>query len=193
MRQIWTLGKKARPRPLADRSPPLVSLAIPLVMVTLMALAFGGRGSEEDKAPPLRLVVANYDTGPIGRMVAGSTQNPEAAKRLEIRQTTSRDRGLRLLRRGEEAALVVIPKDFSKDLFEGRRVGLRVRKKPAESIMPVGAQQGAQGVALYLSVGARLLRGQGQNLQEIFGGDGWVDAARIAALAGDVYTRARGI
>src|SRR5258706_11285664 len=132
MRTILILVQKDLRRRLADPSALLVSLAIPLVMVTLMALAFGGKGSEEDKAPPLRLVVANYDTGPIGRMVAGSTQNPEAAKRLESRQTTSRDRGLRLLRRGEEAALVVIPKDFSKDLFEGRRVGLRVRKKPAE-------------------------------------------------------------
>jgi ABC-type multidrug transport system permease subunit len=178
-------------RRLADPAALLLNLAIPLVMAGLMALAFGGRG--DDRAPVLRLLVVNLDDGPVGRALAGATQNPEAAERLEIRQAKDRDEGLRRLRDEESAALVVLPKDFSKDLLEGRQVTLEILKNPAQSIMPVVAQQGAEVVALYLSVGARLLEGEGVRIEELFKGRGWGDAPAVTALVMVLYERMRSV
>ena len=190
MRTILVLILKDLRRRLADPAALLMNLAIPVVMAGLMAIAFGGRQGS-DRAPVLRLVVVNLDGGPVGRALAGATQNPEAAGHLEIRQAKDRDEGLRRLREEESAALVVIPKDFSKDLLEGRQVALEILKNPAQSIMPVVAQQGAEVAALYLSVGARLLKGDGRRIEDLFEGRGWEDSAAVAAFVVDVYTRVR--
>ena len=176
---------------MADPAGLLLNLSIPLVMAGMMALAFGGKG--DDRAPVLRLVVVNLDDGPVGRALAGSTQNPEAARRLEIRQAGDRDEGLRRLRQEESAALLIVPRHFSKDLLEGKDVELELLKNPAQSIMPVVAQQGAEVAALYLSVGASLLEGQGQRLEDLFNGKGWDDSVAIAALVTALYERITGI
>jgi len=190
MKSLPVLIAKDLRRRLADPAGLLLNLSIPLVMAGLLALAFGGSG-KDDNVQVLRLLVVNHDDGPVGRALAGATQNPEAAGRLEIKQVKDRDEGLRRLREEESAALVVIPQDFSKDVLEGRRVTLEILKNPAQSIMPVVAQQGAEVAALYMSGGARLLQGQGRRIEDLFDGRGWADAAAVAALVSDVYTRLR--
>ncbi|MEK7283905.1 MAG: ABC transporter permease [Acidobacteriota bacterium] len=192
MRTLATLVLKDVRRRFADPSALLVNLAIPLVMAGMMALAFGGRGGSE-RTPVLHLLVVNQDEGPIGRALAGAEQNPEAAERLEIRQAASREEGLRRLREEDAAALLLIPKDFSNDLLEGRDVELELIKNPAESIMPIVAQQGAEVAALYLSIGARLFDGQGPRIVELFEGKGWDDPQAIAKLVTDLYERVRGL
>lgn len=192
MRTLATLVLKDIRRRFADPSALLLNLAIPLVMAGMMALAFGGRGGSE-RTPVLHLLVVNQDEGPIGRALAGAEQNPEAAERLEIRQAASREEGLRRLREEDAAALLLIPKNFSTDLLEGRAVELELIKNPAESIMPVVAQQGAEVAALYLSIGARLFDGQGPRIVELFKGKGWDDPQAIAKLVVDLYGRVRGV
>src|SRR5690349_17862840 len=123
MKSLPVLIAKDLRRRLADPAGLLLNLSIPLVMAGLLALAFGGSG-KDDNVPVLRLLVVNHDDGPVGRALAGATQNPEATGRLEIKQVKDRDEGLRRLREEESAALVVIPQDFSKDVLEGRRVTL---------------------------------------------------------------------
>ncbi len=191
MRTILILTLKDLRRRLADPAALLLNLSIPLVMAGLMALAFGGKG--DDRGPVLRLLVVNLDEGPVGRALAGATQNPEAAKRLEIKQAKDRDEGLRRLRAEEASALVVVPKDFSKDLLEGRQVTLEILKNPAQSIMPVVAQQGAEVAALYLSVGARLFEGEGPRIEGLFKGRGCGDAAAVTALVAVLYERIRSV
>lgn len=192
MRTLATLVLKDIRRRFADPAALLLNLAIPLVMAGMMALAFGGRGGRE-RTPVLHLLVVNQDEGPIGRALAGAEQNPEAAERLEIRQAASREEGLRRLREEDAAALLLIPKNFSTDLLEGRAVELELVKNPAESIMPVVAQQGAEVAALYLSIGARLFDGQGPRIVELFKGKGWDDPQAIAKLVVDLYGRVRGV
>jgi ABC-2 type transport system permease protein len=194
VRTIAILTLKDLRRRLADPAALLLNLAVPLVMAGMMALAFGGRGKGNDGATPtLRLLVVNQDEGPVGRAMAGASQSPEAAGRLEIKQASSREEGLRRLREEDAAALLLIPKNFSTDLLEGRDVELELLKNPAESIMPVVAQQGAEVVALYLSIGARLFDRQGRRIEELFKGKGWDDAQAIATLVTDLYGRVRGL
>jgi ABC-type multidrug transport system permease subunit len=192
MGTLATLVRKDLRRRLVDPSKLLLNLAIPLVIAGMMALAFGGRGDSQ-RTPVLHLVVVNQDEGPIGRALGNAQQNPEAAGRMEIRQAKDRGEGLRLLREEEMAALILIPKNFSADLLDGRDVELEVVKNPAASIMPVIAQQGIEVAALYISIGARLLDGRGAQIAELFEGRGWNDPQAIAALVTELYGRVRGI
>jgi ABC-2 type transport system permease protein len=192
MGTLATLVLKDIRRRFADPASLLLNLAIPLVMAGMMALAFGGRGDSQ-RTPVLHLVVQNQDEGPIGRALGNAQQNPEAAQHLEIRQAKSREEGLRLLREEDQAALIVIPKNFSADLLDGRNVELEVVKNPAASIMPVIAQQGVEVAALYISIGARLLDGRGPRIAELFEGEGWDDPVAIAALVTELYQKVRGI
>jgi ABC-2 type transport system permease protein len=192
MRTLATLVLKDVRRRFADPAALLLNLAIPLVMAGMMALAFGGRGDSQ-KTPVLHLVVVNQDEGPIGRALGNAQQNPEAADRLDIKQAKDRGEGLRLLREEGAAALVLIPKDFSTDLLDGKDVELEVVKNPAASIMPVIAQQGVEVAALYISIGARLLDGRGPRIAELFEGRGWDDTVAVAALVTELYQRVQGI
>lgn len=192
MGTLATLVRKDLRRRLVDPSKLLMNLAIPLVMAGMMALAFGGRGDNQ-RTPVLHLVVVNQDEGPIGRALGNAQQNPEAAGRMEIRQAESRGEGLTMLREEEAAALVLIPKNFSADLLDGKAVELEVVKNPAASIMPVIAQQGVEVAALYISIGARLLDGRGPRIAELFDGKGWDDPQAIAALVTELYDKVRGI
>lgn len=190
MRTIAILTLKDLRRRVADPAGLLLTLAVPLVMAAMMGLAFGGRGDGE-RTPVLRLLVLNFDDGPIGRALAGAGENPEAAGRMEVGQVKSRKEGLERLREDEAAALVVIPANFTADILEGRRVAIEVLKNPAQSIMPVVAQQGAEVAALYLSVGSRLLAGEGRRIRDLFEGKGWDDATAVAALVVELYNRVR--
>ncbi|MBI1952030.1 MAG: ABC transporter permease [Acidobacteria bacterium] len=192
MRTLATLVLKDVRRRFADPAALLLNLAIPLVMAGMMALAFGGRGDSQ-RTPVLHLLVVNHDEGPIGRALANAQQNPEAAERLEIRQAKSREEGLRRLREEEAAALILIPKNLSADLFDGRNVELELVKNPAASIMPVIAQQGVEVAALYISIGARLLDGRGPRIAGLFEGKGWDDPQAIALLVTELYGRVRGV
>ena len=182
MRAILILTLKDLRRRLADPAGLLLNLAIPLVMGAMMYLAFGGRGGDTNAAPVLRILVLDLDQGPVARAITGASGNPEAARRLDMRLVQSREEGLRRLREEEFAALLVLPEGFSKALLDRRQVELELLKNPAQTVMPIVAQQITEVLSLYLSIGARIVGDDGARIRVLFEGEGWTDAAGIAAL-----------
>lgn len=189
MRALLTLTLKDLRRRLAQPSAFLLTLAIPLAISGTMALAFGTRAGNEDRTPVLRLLVVDLDGTPVSGFLTGATQNPEVAKRMEIKQAKDRDEGLRLLHDEGFAALLVIPKGFSDDVLSGRQSDLEVVKNPAQSVMPVVAQQGAEVLALYISTGKRLLGSDTETARKLLDGKGWDDSLAIAGLITSTYAR----
>jgi ABC-2 type transport system permease protein len=155
-----------------------------------MALAFGNRGGEP-QTPVMRLVLLDLDDTPLTSFIAGSSQNRDVAKHMVLKSVRSREEGLRLLRTEEYNALLVLPKGFSEDLLEDRRTEIEIVKNPAQRFMPVIAEQGAEVVSLYLSAGRRFIGDDAQRLLSLFEGNGWDDAAGIAAMITAAYLRVR--
>jgi ABC-type multidrug transport system permease subunit len=175
-------------RRLAAPSGVLISLAIPLAIVGAMALAFGGGGGTGH--PRIRIVVADLDKSPLSNMIDGVSGNPEAAEHLDIRMVGSREEGLAVMRDEDYAALLVIPEGFAEAVLDGRQTELELIKNPAQSLMPIVAEEGAQVLALYLSVGARFLDADDiERLRKLFEGEGWDDAVGLAASITDIYIR----
>ena len=190
MRLILVLVAKDLRRRVADPAGLLLNLAIPLAIAGMMALAFGGRGGSAG-TPVMRIVAVDLDETPLSGFLAGSSQNPEAAGRLEIKRATNRDEGLSIMHDEEFSAMVVIPKGFSDALLGGVATRLELVKNPAQNIMPVVAQQGGEVVALYLSVAGRLLGDQAPRIRRLFDedGGGWSDSAGLAVVLATLYGR----
>lgn len=192
MSSLLTLAMKDLRRRLADPTALLVNMAIPLAIAGMMALAFGGSSggsTGERKAPVLRLVLVDEDGTPLSDILAGSSQNKEAAERLSVLRAESRGAGLDLMRDKEAAAMVILPKGFGEAWLEGRPVRLEVVKNPAQSIMPEVASQGAGVVAMYLTVARRLLGDDGPRLRALIEGNGWEDAAGLTLALTSLYAR----
>ncbi len=190
MRLLLVLLANDLRRKLASPAGVLMSLAIPLAMAGSMALAFGNRG-DAPPVPKLELVIVDLDDTPLSSFLAGAGQNAEAAKFLTTFRATSPEAGLELMRAQGHHAMLVIPTGFMQAVLDGRSVDLPVVKNPAKRVMPVVAQQGLEIVALYGSVGARLLpEGGAARIQKLVEGEGWDDSLGIASLIADTYIRA---
>ena len=108
------------------------SLGIPLVLVTLITLVFGGGG---EAAPQGRLLVADQDGSQLSHLLAGVFSRGPLGKMLVI-ENTERENGLRRMDRGEASALLIIPSGFQRDWLENKPVQLRLVTNPAQEILP---------------------------------------------------------
>ncbi len=184
------LGNDLR-RKIASPAGVLIGLAIPLAMAGSMALAFGNLGGSEPAVPKLELVIVDLDDTPLSSFLAGAGQNAEAAKYISTFRAATHDAGLELMRAKGHHAMLVIPTGFMEAVLSGRSVELPVIKNPVKRVMPIVAQQGLEIVALYGSVGARMLpAGGAARLQKLLEGEGWEDSIGIASLIADTYIRA---
>jgi len=169
-------------RRLAEPSSLLLNLAIPMALAGTMALSFGSWGKEGPEVPPIKIVMVDLDQGPFSRFLAGAQGNKETADRLQVRQAATREEGQDLMKETDSAALLIVPKGFGDSLTGGAPAQLELIKNPSQSVMPIVAQQGAEVVALYASAAARFIGADGGRLRELFQGNGWSDAAGIAAM-----------
>ncbi len=122
MRRILTLVRKDFLIFLKDRVAIALGFVVPLVMILVFGLVFGGSG--EESLNELRVLCVNQDTGPGGaRLKAALDGLPE----IEIIEKFARDSLLldsataRLrVERGRESVAIIIPSAFSDSLLAGR-------------------------------------------------------------------------
>ncbi|MFQ5700638.1 MAG: ABC transporter permease [Acidobacteriota bacterium] len=164
----------------------LLNLALPLALAGMLALVFGG---DDGPTPRMRLVVVDRDNGFVSQSIKGASQNEEASPYLQILPAADRAEGLQRLQDEDATAMLVIPEKFGDDLLAGRKVKLELVKNPAQQVMPIVAQQGAEVLALYLSAGIKALGSQAPRVRRLLEGKGWDDAAGIADTATWVYDR----
>ncbi len=191
MGTIAALVAKDIRRRLADPAGLLLTLMIPLVIAGLMALAFGQFAGGPEEIQKLRAVVLDLDESPLSTVLTSPPRDEEAARRLEIVAVATREEGMQRMREDQYPALLVIPEGFTKGLLRGEKVQIELVKNPSQGFSPVAAQQAAEVLALYLSVGARVLDDFGPQLESLLDGEerSWSDSVALAALATAVYAR----
>lgn len=132
------------------RSPlaPIVYLLFPFIFSGLIALAFGG-GAGGDQIPRFRVALVNEDDGFVGGLVMGAFGQEQVAQYFETTEVT-REEADAFLRKSKVSGAIVIPKDFSDDIFDGRPASLEVIKNPAEAIGPQAVEEAAHMIAQLL-------------------------------------------
>lgn len=115
---------------LQDKRSLILSFALPIILITLFAFAFGGAGSSQDDDAKISLLISDLD------------QSETSKSALEILDTLSsidlKPKSLaeaqKLIRSGNEGAVLVIHKGFSDSLNLGKKLPLELQYDQAQEI-----------------------------------------------------------
>jgi len=130
-RFLWSTVRKDLTRMRRDPLGLATSLGIPLVLVTLVTLVFGG----QQAVPQGRLLVADEDQTILSQVLS-SAFNREPLSKMVVTETTAKADGLRRMDSGDASALLIIPRGFQTAFLQNQAARLELVKNPAQSILP---------------------------------------------------------
>jgi ABC-type multidrug transport system permease subunit len=107
------------------------SFGIPLVLVTLITVVFGGGQA----TPQGRLLVADEDKTLLSQALMSAFSREPLSKMLVI-ETTGREQGRRRMDHGDASALLVIPSGFQNAFLLNQPFQLQLVTNPAQEILP---------------------------------------------------------
>jgi len=136
MRFLWTAVGKDLGRLRRDPLSLATSLGIPLILVILVTVVFGGGQA----TPQGRLLVADEDGTLVSQLLTGAFTR-EPLSKMFILETTSQGEGRRRMDRGDASALLIIPKGFQDAVFQSQPAQLQLVTNPAQSILPNIAEE----------------------------------------------------
>jgi ABC-type Na+ efflux pump permease subunit len=110
----------------------VTALGIPLVLIALITLVFGGRGNA---TPQGKLLVADEDQTFVSRTIRGAFGNESVSKMITV-EGVEREEGLRRMNRGEASALLIVPRGFQNAYLRNQPVELQLVENPAQRILP---------------------------------------------------------
>ncbi|MBI1769205.1 MAG: ABC transporter permease [Bacteroidetes bacterium] len=122
----------------ADKRSLMLTFAVPIALITLFAFAFGGVGQEKGKARPTRVVVADEDQTVTSKNVIAKL---DSSKELEV-SLIGIDVAESLVKKGDEAAVLIFHKGFSDSLNAGSKPPIEFKYDAAKEA-EVGILQGA--------------------------------------------------
>ena len=138
MRFLLISAAKDLRRRLADLPGLAVWLGIPIVIGTLMTLAFGG----DNAVPKAHVLLADEDDSLLGRLAAGASSG-EGGNYLDIERVTADD-GRKRLDAGEGSALVILPKGLTDAVLNDTPATITVVTNPAQRILPEVVRTGVE-------------------------------------------------
>lgn len=136
---------RARRNPL----PWLINLLVPIMVVAIIGMAFGGAVNKERMLGRVRFAVVDEDNTIVSRFLRGGLNQDKAARQLEP-VLMERTPALAELKDNTLSAVVVIPPGFTEDFLANRPVTFELIKNPAESIKPTLLEEGLGAVATVL-------------------------------------------
>jgi ABC-2 type transport system permease protein len=122
----------------ADKRSMMLTFAVPIALISLFAFAFGGAGQEKGKARPTTIVIADDDKTDASRNVIAKL---DSLKEIEV-SLTSIDTAENLVKKGDEAAILVFHKGFSDSLDAGKNPPIEF-EYDASKDAEIGILQGA--------------------------------------------------
>ncbi len=134
----------------ADKRAMMLTFAVPMALITLFAFAFGGAGQTKGEAKPTKLVVADDDKTEASKSVIHKL---DSLKEFMVEQTSS-DTAEALVKKGDEAAVLVFHKGFSDSMNAGAKPPIEFKYDAAKEA-EVGILQGALMGSLMSIIGSR--------------------------------------
>jgi ABC-type multidrug transport system permease subunit len=113
----------------------LVLLAIPLTLAIIEYGAFG-RTAAVGKLPPTTVLVLDEDDTILSGTVSQAFSAGPAKDFFEVLQVPDKDEAARRFKRGQAAALVVVPRGFQDAVLAGRKAELGYYPNPTQTIGP---------------------------------------------------------
>ncbi len=158
--------------------------SIPLMMAVFFGAVFGG---EDGGAVKIHVLVWDEDAGLITRFLSGAANNPEMSQHLDLELVGPE--GVDMMEKGEASALLHFPKNFTNDYLDGRPVTLEILKNPAETFLPVVAEEGAGIIAEFLSETSMIFRPELIQLRRMISSDRLPTSVDVSLMAGEAIEK----
>lgn len=137
MRMLWLSARKDTLRYLHDPLALATWIGIPLAILLVMALAFGGSDSPMPRGV---LLVADEDGGLLSGMLQSSFQQGPMAKMFQVEKIASQE-GRQRLMADKASAMLIIPPGFGDAVLANSPTRLTLVKNPAQRILPGIAEE----------------------------------------------------
>ena len=181
MRTVWLLLRKDLLRRLRSPLGVLAMLAFPIAFSAMLALAFGGGGSDTG-LPAAKLLLHDQDQALVGGFLKSFLQAEQLSEFLEIVEVG--DEGVQMMEDGEASALLTIPEGTTEALLDGEAVTFQLVRNPTQFILPEIIEQILATLTDVASVVVRILHREADALQVDLGEDfDAIDDADFAVLA----------
>jgi linearmycin/streptolysin S transport system permease protein len=132
LRRVLRIGWKDVRITARDRSALLILLAMPAVLILILNMAFGNMSGTSDPVPTR---IVNNDRGEIGKRIVDGFTGSEDIKRLTTVKVTKDESAARLaVAKGDVAAVLVIPSDFTAKVESATPVTMEVLGDPGRQV-----------------------------------------------------------
>jgi len=125
---VWATALKDLRRRARDPVALVLWLGIPLVIVSLILLAFGGN----DRPPIARVLIENRDSSLVARLLIDALERSPVIQTEAVASSVARQE----IDKGGATALLVIPKGFGSAVLDGDSTTLQLVTNPAQRILP---------------------------------------------------------
>jgi ABC-type multidrug transport system permease subunit len=175
--------RRARRNPL----PWLALLAVPLLVTALIGAAFSPRAGGGGLGT-VTLALVDEDDSTLTRFLRRSLEGREHGERLDV-HLLNRGEAMRRIGEGELAAVVIVPRGFTRDYLAGRHpVALELVKNPAQAIHPAVVEEALGLLVEALNALAHVLGDELAPWAAMLDGGGtfdWDLTGRLISRAGD--------
>ena len=159
--------------------PWLIYLLVPILVVAIIGMAFGGAVNKEKMLGRVRFAVVDEDKTIVSRFLRSGLTHDEASRQIEP-VLMERAAAMAELKDDKLSAVVAIPLGFTDSFLSGTPVSFELIKNPAESIKPTLIEEGLGALVTALDA---LGRNFGPDLAELRNAiNGGSDRATRSAL-----------
>jgi ABC-2 type transport system permease protein len=109
----------------------LTWLGIPTFIAVILVVIFG----HGDARPNGKLLMVDEDAGFGATLLAGAFSQGPLTNMISI-EKVEREEGRRRIDKGDASALLIVPKNFTAALLEGKPANLQLVRNPAQRILP---------------------------------------------------------
>ena len=134
----------------ADKRAMMLTFLVPIALITLFAFAFGGVGHKKGESKPTTLVVADDDNTAASRNVM---KQLDSSREFVVEQKSAAE-AENLVKKGDEAAVLILHKGLADSLNAGNRPPVELKYDAAEEAA-VGMLKGALIGSLIRIVGGK--------------------------------------
>ena len=165
-------------------------MLIPVVFTFIFGIVFGG--GDEETLPRIILLTVDNDKSLISNFLTTAMSQGELKEMIELKPMGSEEEGRQFLGKGKASALLLVPKDFGKDILEGKNAEVLLLKNPSEQFLPLIAEEITDTTTLILSSLLSVFSEEVDSIKGFINLDNLPDSD-ISALSVQVKNRIEGI
>jgi len=123
-------------------------LLIPVIFTIIFGIVFGS--SEEQTLPQVPVLAVDKDKSFLSQFFLTALNQGELKKLVSIK-VVEEEEGRRLLDKGKASALMIMPENFTEDVWNHRSAEILLLKNPAEQFLPQIAEEIVDTASLLFS------------------------------------------